>query len=105
MKQVIAILLDNAISYTPEGGTVSLKCSETVKSYCIEVADSGIGIDDAAKKRIFDRFYRADESRTSKSHFGLGLSIAKEIVELHHGTILVSDTKGCGATFRVTLPK
>ncbi len=105
MKQVIAILLDNAISYTPEGGTVVLKCSETVKSYCIEVADSGIGIDDAAKKRIFDRFYRADESRTSKSHFGLGLSIAKEIVELHHGTISVSDTKGGGATFRVTLPK
>lgn len=82
-----------------------MKCSETVKSYCTEAADSGIGIDDAAKKRFFDRLYRADESRTSKSHLGLGLSIAKEIVELHHGTILVSDTKGGGSTFRVTLPK
>lgn len=105
MKQVIAILLDNAISYTPEGGTVILRCRETIKAYCIEVADNGIGIDDTAKKRIYDRFYRADDSRTSKSHFGLGLSIAKEIVELHHGTISVSDTNGGGATFRVTLPK
>lgn len=105
MKQVITILLDNAISYTPAGGTVILKCSETAKAYCIEVVDNGIGIDDTAKKRIFDRFYRADDSRTSKAHFGLGLSIAKEIVELHYGTILVSDTKGGGATFRVTLPK
>lgn len=105
VKQVIAILLDNAISYTPEGGAVILNCSETTKAYCIEVADSGIGIDAALKKRIFDRFYRADDSRTSKSHFGLGLSIAKEIVELHHGTISVYDTDGGGSTFRVTLPK
>lgn len=105
MKQVIAILLDNAISYTPESGIVILKCTETAKMFCIEVADNGIGIDDAAKKRIFERFYRADDSRTSKSHFGLGLSIAKEIVELHHGTIDVSDTNGGGSTFRVTLPK
>lgn len=105
MKQVIAILLDNALSYTPEGGSVILKCSETTKAYCIEVADSGIGIDDIAKKQIFDRFYRADESRTSKSHFGLGLSIAKEIIDQHHGTIDVYDTDGGGATFKVNLPK
>lgn len=105
IKQVVAILLDNALSYTPEGESVILKCSETAKAYCIEVADSGIGIDDAAKKRIFDRFYRADASRTNKSHFGLGLSIAKEIVELHHGTITVYDTDGGGATFKVILTK
>lgn len=105
IRQVVAILLDNAISYTPEGGTVILKCTETAKTFCIEVADSGMGIDDEAKKYIFDRFYRGDNSRTVKSHFGLGLSIAKEIVDLHHGTILVSDTNGGGATFRVTLPK
>lgn len=105
IKQVIAILLDNAISYTPESGTVMLKCSETAKAYCIEVVDNGIGIDDTAKKRIFDRFYRADKSRTDKSHFGLGLSIAREIVELHHGTIAVYDTNGGGATFKVILTK
>lgn len=105
IKQVVAILLDNAISYTQEGGTVIIRCIQTIKSYCIEVADNGNGIDDTSKKQIFDRFYRADKSRTSKSHFGLGLSIAKEIVKLHHGTISVFDTKGGGATFSVTLPK
>lgn len=105
LKQVIAILLDNAISYTPEGGTVIMKCTETTKTYCIEVIDNGIGIDDAVKKQIFDRFYRVDDSRTSKSHFGLGLSIAKEFVKLHHGTINVYDTDGGGTTFRVTFPK
>ena len=105
IKQVIAILLDNAISYTHEKGSVCLKCQETAKAFRIEVADNGVGIDDKSKTKIFDRFYRADDSRTSKSHFGLGLCIAKEIVELHHGTITVSDTDGGGATFTVKLLK
>lgn len=105
IKQVIAILLDNAISYTQENGSVCMKCQETSKAFCIEVSDNGIGIDNKSKTKIFDRFYRADDSRTSKSHFGLGLCIAKEIVDLHRGTITVSDTDGGGATFTVKLLK
>lgn len=105
IKQVINIFLDNAISYTPEGGTVIIRCTETTKAYCIEISDNGIGIDDKAKKQIFERFYRVDESRTSKSHFGLGLSIAKEFVKLHHGTITVYDTNGGGTTFKAIFPK
>lgn len=105
IRQVISILLDNAVSYTPEGGRILLKCSKTAKAYRIEVADSGVGISDEDKPHIFERFYRADKARESKSHFGLGLCIAKEIVQLHRGTISVKDTAGGGATFTVTLPK
>lgn len=105
IKQVIAILLDNAISYTPDSGTVILRCSETSKAYLIEVIDNGIGIDDSHKNNIFQRFYRADDSRESKEHFGLGLSIANEIINLHHGSITVKDTDEGGATFIVSIPK
>ncbi len=105
IKQVILILLDNAISYTNEGGIVILKYSETSKTHMIEVIDSGIGIPDSDKPYIFDRFYRADKSRASKSHFGLGLCIAKELIELHRGFITVNDTLGGGSTFKVVLKK
>ena len=63
------------------------------------------GISDAQKTRIFERFYRADTSRKSKSHFGLGLSIASEIAALHHGHLYVEDTPGGGATFALELPR
>lgn len=105
IRQVISILMDNAVSYTPEGGMILLSCSESAKAYSIEVTDNGIGISDEDKPHIFERFYRADKARESKTHFGLGLCIAKEIVQLHHGTISVKDTVGGGAAFTVTLPK
>ena len=105
IRQVISILLDNAISYTPAGGTIRLICSENAKQHCIEVIDNGTGITDENKKHIFDRFYRADASRENKSHFGLGLCIAKEIVTMHGGTISVKDTPGGGASFLVCIPK
>lgn len=105
IRQVISILLDNAISYTEAGGLIILKYSETSKAHIIEVIDNGIGISDEDKPHIFDRFYRADKARESKSHFGLGLCIAKELVELHYGTLTVKDTKGGGTTFSVSLKK
>lgn len=105
IRQVIAILLDNAISYTPDGGEILLRGSETAKACCIEVIDNGVGIRPAQKRHIFERFYRADAARESKAHFGLGLCIAKELVGMHHGTISVKDTPGGGATFVVSLPK
>lgn len=102
--QVLAILLHNALSYTPEGGEISLSLELSSKYFILSVSDNGPGIPDAEKQRIFERFYRSEKSRSSKEHFGLGLSIAYEIISLHHGNISVSDTKGGGAVFVVRLP-
>lgn len=105
IREVIAILIDNAISYTNEGGKIILRCSQTSKEFIIEVIDNGPGIADSDKRNIFERFYRADKSRENNSHFGLGLCIANEIIKLHGGNITVKDTEGGGSTFVVTLYK
>lgn len=103
IRQVLAILLHNAISYTPEHGTVHLSLSFAKQRFCFQVSDNGIGIPDGEKSRIFERFYRTDQSRSQKDHFGLGLSIAQEIVSAHRGQIMVKDTPGGGSTFLVFL--
>lgn len=103
IRQVLDILLHNALSYTPSGGCVRLSLSFDEKSTCFSVADNGIGIPDSEKTHIFERFYRTDKARSQKGHFGLGLCIASEIVRAHRGRILVSDTPGGGSTFTVIL--
>lgn len=103
VSQVVAILLHNAISYTPEHGAVTLSLTRHRDRFAIRVQDNGIGISDADKKKIFDRFYRAEKSRSRKDHFGLGLSIAHEIVKAHGGSIQVTDAAGGGSCFTVTL--
>lgn len=112
LEQVLTILLDNAVSYTPAGGSVWLrlygkKGGRRISSDCfrtvIEVADSGKGVSDEMKQRIFDRFYRGDSSRNDKNHVGLGLSIAKELVELHGGSLAVYDNPGGGSRFVISL--
>jgi len=102
--QVFCILISNAISYGNTGGYVKLKLSFHKGMFLLHAIDNGIGIPEKAKGHIFERFYRADPSRSKKEHLGLGLCIAKEIVEAHHGSIDVSDTPGGGATFTVRLP-
>jgi len=97
-------LLDNAVSYTPEGGHILASILESHNKFIITVSDSGPGIPDEAKEKVFSRFYRYDQSRTDKNHFGLGLSIAKEIIELHEGAIAVQDSAEGGAKFIVVLP-
>ncbi len=105
ISQVVAILIDNAMSYGKEGKTVALRVYNW-KSYAIvEVMDHGCGISSEEKKLIFDRFYQGNKSRTEKKHFGLGLSVAKELVELHGGDITVKDTPGGGSTFVFRLPR
>lgn len=99
IEQVIMILTDNASSYSPEGSKVSVIAWSDQKHVFIEVEDHGCGIKEEDKKRIFDRFYRLDKSRNDKSHYGLGLSIAMELVRLHHGRLYVKDTVGGGSTF------
>lgn len=101
LSQVVSILLHNAVSYTPAHGRVVLSLTMRRGRFCITVTDNGIGIPDEDKKRIFDRFYRADKARSEKDHFGLGLSIAYEIVKAHGGSITVTDAEGGGSCFTV----
>ncbi|WP_148410225.1 sensor histidine kinase [Murimonas intestini] len=104
IAQVLSILIDNAMSYTPKGGQISLSLARSCSKLSYTVADNGPGIPDDQKEAVFERFYRTDKSHKSKSHFGLGLCIAQEIVKLHKGRIQVKDTPGGGATFTVVLP-
>lgn len=102
--QLLSILLHNALSYTPEGGSIALSLSRKKNRFYLTVSDTGVGIPAEDKKKIFDRFYRAEKSRSAKGHFGLGLSIAAEIVKLHHGSLSVTDRPGGGSVFTVMLP-
>lgn len=104
IKQVIAILLNNAISYTPPNGKVDICYSLDSQWHIISVRDSGNGISDDDMVHIFECFYRADRARENNSHFGLGLAIAKEITELHHGKITAENAEGGGAVFTLKLP-
>ena len=104
LKQLLTILLDNAVSYTPANKKITISAAVKGKEMTISVADQGCGIPADVRAHIFDRFYRGDTSRTDKRHFGLGLSIAKELTTLHGGRISVDETEGGGAAFRVKLP-
>lgn len=104
LSQIISILLDNAISYSPEQSSILLDASIKKNNLAISVIDHGIGISAEDKKHIFDRFYRCDKSRTQKGHYGLGLSVANELVSLLDGKIYLSDTPGGGCTFTITIP-
>lgn len=104
IKQVLTVLLDNALEYTPCGKNITINAYNSSESVVIEVIDTGKGISDEQKELIFNRFYRGDKSRASKKHFGLGLNIALELVKLHNGNIEVTDTPGGGATFIIKLP-
>ncbi len=101
--QVLSILINNAFNYCKVNGTVTLKLQLTNTYIEILVIDNGIGISDTDKIHIFEPFYRVDNSRNSKSNFGLGLSIAHEIIKLLKGTLSVSDTLGGGTTFSIKL--
>ena len=104
VRQATGILLDNAVKYTPAGGTVTARLRAGEDWIAIAVADTGIGIDAQHLPHIFDRFYRVDSAR-SHSGSGLGLSIAQQIAEQHGGTISVTSRLGQGSTFTLRLPR
>jgi two-component system, OmpR family, sensor histidine kinase CiaH len=106
LTELFVILLDNAIKYSPKGSSVIVESKRVKSSAVITVADSGSGIDKKDLPNIFDRFYRADTARTrsENSGHGLGLSIAKKIVDDHSGKITVRSTVGKGTTFTILLP-
>lgn len=102
--QVIGILIDNALNYSPINTTITLRPYVNKHWFYLSVIDHGEGIPDKNKGSIFERFYRADSSRNDTSHFGLGLSVAKELICLHKGTIHVNNTPLGGSTFVLKLP-
>ena len=104
IEQVLCILLDNAVSYTPQDGSITLGIVQDGCALKIWIANPGPFIPDEQKELIFDRFFRADTSRREKQHFGLGLSIAREIMRLHRGKIWVEDHSRGGAVFCLVLP-
>jgi signal transduction histidine kinase len=105
LQQVVANLIDNAIKYTQEGGTVEVKVQREAGKAVLEVLDNGVGIPMTAIAHVFERFYRVDKARSRASGgAGLGLSIVKAICTAHAGEISVSSEEGRGSCFRVELP-
>jgi len=103
-KRMIKHLILNAVTYTPEKGVINILTASSGEMVVIEVRDTGVGISEHELPHIFDRLYRVDLSRSASAGAGLGLSIARKIVEAHGGTIEVDSMIGIGSTFRVRLP-
>ena len=105
IEQVMLNVLSNAVKYTPDGGHIRVTAGSEGETVWMEVADDGIGIPEADRSRIFERFYRVDKARSRESGgTGLGLSIATEIVQRHHGSLTLVDRPGPGTTVRLELP-
>ncbi len=104
LHQLLVILLDNAIKYTPAGGSICLSCHKADDNIVLSVEDTGYGIATEDLPFIFDRFFRGDKARSRGGGTGLGLAIAKWIVEKHGGKIKVEGQLGKGTSFIVTIP-
>lgn len=105
LEKVWENLLSNALKYTENGGLIDIELVKEKDQAVVSFRDNGIGIEDNELTRVFDRFYRADDSRTQEiGGTGLGLSIVQQVVRLHGGTIEVTSNKGVGTTFVVKLP-
>ncbi|HEM4367361.1 cell wall metabolism sensor histidine kinase VicK [Streptococcus suis] len=105
MTQVLDNILNNAIKYSPDGGTITFSMTTTDSQLIVSVSDEGLGIPKADLPRIFERFYRVDKARSrAQGGTGLGLAIAKEIVKQHKGFIWAKSEYGYGSTFTIVLP-
>ncbi|MFD0681459.1 MULTISPECIES: sensor histidine kinase [unclassified Paenibacillus] len=106
MSQVWINLIHNSIKFTPEGGTVFVSLEQLDNQAVVRISDTGIGIAEEDQTRIFERFFKADKSRNrASSGSGLGLSIVKNIIERHHGTIQVASKLGEGTSITVVVPE
>lgn len=106
IEELLTILVDNALKYSPPDSLVSIRLAKRGGKAAFEITNTGKGISAEDLPHIFDRFYRADSSRTGgeKSGFGLGLALAKKIVEIHNGELSASSAPGHATTFTVLLP-
>lgn len=106
LHQALLNVIENAIKYTPPGGTVVVALHSQGDAAIVTVRDTGSGIPDDQISRIFDRFFRVDKARSSDIHgTGLGLAIVQWVVQSHHGTVNVSSTVGVGTTFVLSFPR
>jgi len=106
LRQALLNLVDNAIKYTPAGGSIEIRVAQAADGTTIEVSDTGPGIPAELQSRIFDRFYRVDRARSRENGgTGLGLAIAKWAVEVNGGYLTVESAGGAGSKFRITLPQ
>ncbi|MHC4510449.1 MAG: sensor histidine kinase [Planctomycetota bacterium] len=106
IEEMVTNLLTNAITYTPEKGTVSLSAKNDGDGVLVEISDTGIGIPEQEQGRIFDEFYRAANARkVERDGTGLGLSIVRLIVSRHGGEIQIESNEGSGTRFRLRLPQ
>ena len=105
MTQVIDNIMNNAIKYSPDGGTITVSIKTTDEQLILSIADEGLGIPKQDLPKIFDRFYRVDKARSrAQGGTGLGLAIAKEIIKQHQGFIWAKSEYGVGSTFTIVLP-
>lgn len=104
LSELVSILIDNALKYSPKTSLVVITISRLGSNICFEIVNTGNGIDQDKLPFIFDRFYRADSSRTNREGYGLGLSLAKKIVELSNGDLSVTSTPSQSTIFTVLLP-
>lgn len=105
LTQVIDNIMNNAIKYSPDGGTITVSIKTTDEQLILSIADEGLGIPKQDLPKIFDRFYRVDKARSrAQGGTGLGLAIAKEIIKQHQGFIWAKSEYGVGSTFTVVLP-
>ena len=105
ISQVLENLLSNAVKYSAEGGDVLLSLDRREDFWAISVVDHGIGMTPEQVERVFDKFYRADSANPAVSGLGLGMSIAKKIIEQHNGTIRFASVKNMGTTATIMLPR
>jgi signal transduction histidine kinase len=106
LKQMVWILIHNAIKFTPSGGEIKITLQDMDDTVYFTIKDTGIGIPEPDLPKIFDRFYRVDKARSrQEGGSGLGLAICKYIVDRHHGTIDVESKLGEGTKFKLRFPK
>lgn len=104
VKELWINLINNAIKYTPKGGTIRLTSSQIENGFLLSIKDTGIGMNEETQKHIFDEYYQGNPSRANHG-IGLGLSIVKKIVELHDWKIYVNSKENQGSTFSILIPK
>ena len=106
VRRMVMNLLDNAIRYTLDGGSVTASLESSDGGFEIRIADTGVGIAPDVAPHVFERFYRGDKARSRQDGgFGLGLAIVKWVAELHNGAVGLTSAPGAGSTFTVTPPR